>query len=133
MRFVQFLRDQIELNVFAFEITIIELKIINIQIMSNVFSKMIIVKNVFRFKNNYEISIINAQRFSMSVFFKNTFIATSIDILRNKTFFMKKKTFALNKQINEYETIVDVLKTIMKKKSRSMTTNLTIFLKTNFH
>ena len=60
MRLVQFLRDQIELNVFAFDVTIIELKTINIQIMSNVFLEMIIVKDAFRFKNNYEVSIINA-------------------------------------------------------------------------
>ena len=52
----------------------------------------------------------------MNVFFKNTIIATNIDILRNKAFFMKKKVFALNKQIKKYETVADVLKTIMKKK-----------------
>ena len=115
MRFVQFLRDQIELNVFAFDATIIELETINIQIMSNVFSEMITVKDVFRFKNNYEVSIINAQRFSMSVFFKNTAIATNIDILRSRAFSMRKKTFALNKQIRKYETVVDALKTAMKK------------------
>ena len=115
VRFVQFFRDQIELNVFASDVTIVELKIINIQIMSNVFSEMITVKDVFRFKDNYEVSIINAQRFSMNVFFKNTVIATNIDILRSRAFFMKKKTFVLNKQIRKYETIADALKTAMKK------------------
>ena len=115
MRLVQSLRDQIELNVFASDATIAELKTINIQTMSNVFPEMITAKNALRSKNNYEASTTNAQRFSMSVFSKNTAIATNIDTLRNKASSMKKKASALNKQTRKYETTADALKTTMKK------------------
>ena len=96
------------------------------------FFEMIIFKNVFRFKNNYEVSIINAQRSSKSVFFKNAFIATNIDILRNKTFFMKKKTATLNRQTREYDTIVDALKTTMNEKKSTNENEFSNFLDDEF-
>ena len=57
-RVIQFLRNQIKTKMFT-KLIEIEIKIINLQNIIDVYSKMIITKKVLKFKNNYKTFTIN--------------------------------------------------------------------------
>ncbi len=121
---IQTLKDQIELNVF--DNTLFEEEVVAINLRNNVsiFSSLIIEKEALWSKNNLQAFISNAARNQEEVFIKDFAIAmNNSNILKSQALSLRKKVFALNKQINAYEKTADQMNISKQSSSKKISLN----------